>query len=187
MVSSQCLLKAGCIKPTQEEIPIRFQILLTRMFLTVIATIGFISTPIKTEAQEPVLKVDVGISLTNLYQEPKRVSLEVLPPAPPSPPPVPTPPPAPKPVYRPKLTVNYPHPSDWYKNWIYTEESGNNPTRYNSIGCLGIGQACPASKLLKDCPTMDYDCEDTWFTNYMLARYGSWQNAYYFHIRNGWW
>lgn len=75
----------------------------------------------------------------------------------------------------------------WYKAWIYNEESGNDPTRYNSSGCLGIGQACPGSKLLLVCPTMDYNCEDNFFTQYMLSRYGSWEAAYNFHIANGWW
>lgn len=77
--------------------------------------------------------------------------------------------------------------SDYYKQWIYNEESGNDPSRWNSSGCLGVGQACPASKLLAVCPTMDYACEDNFFTNYMVSRYGSWYAAYEFHIANGWW
>lgn len=69
------------------------------------------------------------------------------------------------------------------KLYIYLHESGNDPTRWNSSGCLGLGQACPASKLLVVCPTMDYACEDQFFTQYMLNRYGSWQAAYEFWIR----
>lgn len=80
-----------------------------------------------------------------------------------------------------------PEPSNYYKSWIYNEESGNDPTRYNTEGCLGLGQACPASKLLIVCPTMDYACEDAWFTNYMEQRYTTWYNAYIWHINHGWW
>lgn len=102
-------------------------------------------------------------------------------------PPPPPPQPAPAPVVASPVPQSFSQPSDWYKAWIYNEESGNNPTRWNAEGCLGLGQACPASKLLAVCPTMDYGCEDTFFTNYMLVRYGSWQNAYDFHIAKGWW
>jgi hypothetical protein len=73
------------------------------------------------------------------------------------------------------------------KLFIYNHESGNDPTRYNSEGCLGLGQACPASKLLAVCPTMDYACEDAWFTNYAVSRYGSWQGAYNFWVAHRWW
>ncbi len=69
------------------------------------------------------------------------------------------------------------------KTFIYDNESGNNPVRYNSSGCVGLGQACPGSKLLAVCPTLDYNCEDIFFTNYMLNRYKSWVNAYNFWIR----
>lgn len=86
----------------------------------------------------------------------------------------------------PVVMIN-PQPEDWYKAWIYNEESGNNPTKWNSSGCLGLGQACPASKLLAVCPNEDYACEDSWFTSYMLGRYQTWQKAYYFHLQAGWW
>ncbi len=65
-----------------------------------------------------------------------------------------------------------------YKLYIYNHESGNNPARTNGSGCIGLGQACPGSKLLKVCPTLDYACEDNFFTNYAIARYGSWAGAY---------
>lgn len=74
-----------------------------------------------------------------------------------------------------------------YKLFIYNHESGNNPTRANSSGCLGLGQACPGSKLLAVCPTLDYACEDAFFTNYALSRYGSWAGAYSFWISHRWW
>ena len=73
------------------------------------------------------------------------------------------------------------------KMFIYYHESGNNPKRWNSSGCVGLGQACPASKLLAVCPTMDYACEDTWFTQYMKARYETWNNAKAFWLAHHWW
>jgi hypothetical protein len=81
----------------------------------------------------------------------------------------------------------YAAPSDDPKMFIYLKESGNDPTRWNDSGCLGLGQACPASKLLVVCPNMDYACEDAWFTQYAINRYGSWQGAYNFWIVNHWW
>lgn len=74
-----------------------------------------------------------------------------------------------------------------YKLYIYQHESGNNPTRANSAGCLGLGQACPGSKLLAVCPTLDYACEDAYFTSYAVRRYGSWAGAYAFWISHRWW
>ena len=74
-----------------------------------------------------------------------------------------------------------------YKLYIYQHESGNNPARANSAGCLGLGQACPGSKLLAVCPTLDYACEDAYFTNYAVRRYGSWAGAYAFWIAHRWW
>jgi len=73
------------------------------------------------------------------------------------------------------------------KIFIYDHESGNNPTRRNSAGCLGLGQACPGSKLLAVCPTLDYNCEDNYFTNYANSRYGGWQGAYIFWLNHRWW
>jgi len=74
-----------------------------------------------------------------------------------------------------------------YKLFIYNHESGNNPTRANSSGCLGLGQACPGSKLLAVCPSLDYACEDAFFTNYAFSRYGSWAGAYSSWISHRWW
>lgn len=74
--------------------------------------------------------------------------------------------------------------NDFYKMYIYQHESSNNPSAVNSIGCRGIGQACPGSKLPCDA---DYACQDAWFTNYAMVRYGSWYNAYIFWLNNHWW
>ena len=71
------------------------------------------------------------------------------------------------------------------KAFIYQKESGNNPAAVNPIGCRGLGQACPGSKL--PCSNSDYACQDAWFTNYAMQRYGSWENAKAFWILNHWW
>lgn len=70
------------------------------------------------------------------------------------------------------------------KMFIYMHESGNNPSSVNASGCRGLGQACPGSKL--PCGD-DYTCQDAYFTNYMLGRYGSWENARAFWLANSWW
>lgn len=63
--------------------------------------------------------------------------------------------------------------SDPYMAQIYTHESGCSTTRTNSIGCVGLGQACPGSKLYAVCPTLDWNCENNFFINYANAVYGS--------------
>lgn len=73
------------------------------------------------------------------------------------------------------------------KLFIYMHESGNNPKAQNGAGCLGLGQACPGSKLLAVCPTLDYACEDAFFTSYAIGRYGSWEAAAAFWRNNSWW
>lgn len=84
-------------------------------------------------------------------------------------------------------TRSYAQPDNYYKAFIYSHESGNDPSKYNSSGCLGLGQACPASKLLASCPNMDYACEDAWFSNYAISVYGSWEGAYSAWQSKGWW
>lgn len=84
-----------------------------------------------------------------------------------------------------KPAATYPLPEDEAKAFIYSHESGNNPGAVNSIGCAGLGQACPGSKL--PCSLSDYACQDAYFTNYMLSRYGSWNAARAFWLANGWW
>lgn len=78
-----------------------------------------------------------------------------------------------------------------YAAYIYGQESGGrvsgmcNTTIYNAGGCYGIGQACPGSKVAH-CGA-DYACQNAWFTNYAMQRYGSWAAAYNFHKANNWW
>jgi hypothetical protein len=82
---------------------------------------------------------------------------------------------------------------NYYASFIYGMESGGkvvgncNPTARNAGGCLGIGQACPGSKLLAVCPNLDYACENAFFNNYAISRYGSWAGAYEAWQRQGWW
>jgi hypothetical protein len=71
-----------------------------------------------------------------------------------------------------------------YAQYIYQHESGCNLNAVNSGGCRGIGQACPGSKL--PCGA-DYACQNEFFTNYAISKYGSWQAAYNFWVNNHWW
>lgn len=70
------------------------------------------------------------------------------------------------------------------KLFIYTHESGNNPASVNRAGCRGLGQACPGSKL--PCGN-DYACQDQWFTDYCMSRYGSWEAAKAFWLAHRYW
>lgn len=73
-----------------------------------------------------------------------------------------------------------------YASFIYMHESGCNLTARNAGGCLGIGQACPGSKLLAVCPDLSYACQNAYFTAY-ASRYGGWAGSYDFWLRNHWW
>lgn len=86
---------------------------------------------------------------------------------------------------KPTKATTYSLPANQAKAFIYQHESGNNPAAVNSIGCRGLGQACPGSKL--PCSSSDYACQDAWFTNYAMTRYGSWENAYKFWVAHKWW
>jgi uncharacterized protein YabE (DUF348 family) len=72
--------------------------------------------------------------------------------------------------------------------YIISRESGWRLDARNSGGCLGLGQACPGSKLINACPnyTNDADCQLRFFTNYVNGRYGSWNGAYNFWSVNHW-
>lgn len=80
----------------------------------------------------------------------------------------------------------YSLPEDEAKAYIYSHESGNNPGAINaSSGACGLGQALPCSKM--PCSLTDYACQDQFFTNYAMQRYGSWNNARAFWVANHWW
>lgn len=65
-------------------------------------------------------------------------------------------------------------------------ESSNHTDSVNkSSGACGLGQALPCSKL--PCSLNDRDCQDKWFTQYCMARYGSWINAKKFWEENKYW
>lgn len=82
--------------------------------------------------------------------------------------------------------VTYAVPEDVAKAYIYSHESGNNPGSINgSSGACGLGQALPCSKM--PCSLTDYACQDSYFTQYMQARYGTWANAQAFWQANHWW
>jgi peptidoglycan hydrolase CwlO-like protein len=72
------------------------------------------------------------------------------------------------------------------KSCIYSHESGNNPGSINaSSGACGIGQAWPCSKM--GCSLSDYVCQDAFFTNYAIQRYGGWEQAWSFWQANHYW
>lgn len=75
--------------------------------------------------------------------------------------------------------------SDYYQQLVYQRESGCNTAAVNYLGCAGIGQACPGSKL--PCTLYDWTCQNNYFTNYMLVVYGSWQAAWNSELTRGWW
>lgn len=88
-----------------------------------------------------------------------------------------------------RASESYPTPSG-AKGLIYSHESGNRLTAINkSSGACGLGQSWPCSKLAKACPNWrtDYACQDKWFTNYCMNRYGSWEAARNFWLKNNYW
>lgn len=99
--------------------------------------------------------------------------------------PIPVPKPTPEPVLTPSVVSGCGDNS--YANFIYMHESGCNTKARNAGGCLGIGQACPGSKLLAVCPNLDYACENQFFTAYAKSAYGGWQQAYNAWISKNWW
>lgn len=89
--------------------------------------------------------------------------------------------------------IHYNCGDNYYAAYIYGNESGGHVVgncdtgARNGGGCLGIGQACPGSKLLAVCPNLDYDCENSFFTGYANSAYGGWAGAYAFWQGHGWW
>ncbi len=73
-----------------------------------------------------------------------------------------------------------------YVNYIVSRESNWNPGARNSSGCLGLGQACPGSKLTAVCSLDDTVCQLRYFTNY-ASRYGGWGGSYSFWQSHGYW
>jgi biotin carboxyl carrier protein len=75
--------------------------------------------------------------------------------------------------------------------FIYGQESGGrvtgrcNPGAVNGGGCYGIGQDCNGI-VRNQCGT-DYACQNAYFNDYAVRRYGSWGGAEQFWRANGWW
>lgn len=74
-------------------------------------------------------------------------------------------------------------------DFIIGRESGWRLNAQNAGGCLGLGQACPGSKLVAACPAWQTDaaCQIKFFTGYAKGRYGSWSGAYQAWQIQGWW
>lgn len=74
-------------------------------------------------------------------------------------------------------------------DFIIARESGWNLAARNASGCLGLGQACPGSKLVAVCPNWSSDavCQIQFFSGYANGRYGSWQAAYEAWQIKHWW
>jgi hypothetical protein len=99
----------------------------------------------------------------------------------------------------PQIAQQAPVTSDYEaeaKSFIYMNESGNESCKINggAVDCnydgnraCGLGQSLPCQKLTAVCSLSDYNCQDIWFTNYMLNRYGSWANAKAFWLSHKWW
>ena len=80
---------------------------------------------------------------------------------------------------------NIPRESWGYADFIISKESGWNPNAVNaSSGACGLAQALPCSKV----PGNPYNPVDSlnWMNSYVNGRYGGWQGAYNFWIRNHW-
>jgi len=75
-----------------------------------------------------------------------------------------------------------------YADFVIAHESGWRLGARNASGCLGLGQACPGSKLINACPNYgtDVTCQIQFFTRY-AAKYGGWHGAYNFWQVNRWW
>lgn len=70
---------------------------------------------------------------------------------------------------------------------LIRRESGCDPNIWNRAGsgACGIPQSLPCSKMPQGINTPPPQ-QLLWMYNYVLARYGSWQQAVYFHDRNDW-
>lgn len=62
----------------------------------------------------------------------------------------------------------------------------------NQLGCIGLIQACPKGlkpRMVAECPNWANDpvCQLRVAESYMKARYGTWADAWSFHVRSNWW
>ena len=78
-------------------------------------------------------------------------------------------------------------PSDYgYVDYIISHESGWRPDARNSLGCLGLAQACPGQKILNVCPDLNPVCQLRWASSY-AGRYHGWAGAYQAWVSQHWW
>lgn len=73
-------------------------------------------------------------------------------------------------------------------NYIVSRESNWHPASLNAIGCAGLGQACPGSKLAAVCPNWQSDpvCQLRYFSGY-ASKFGGWGGAYAYWQSHGYW
>lgn len=67
-------------------------------------------------------------------------------------------------------------------HFIYSHESGCSTSQWTG-SCYGIGQDC--NNIVYARCGASYACQNAYFTDYMLRRYGSWANAYAFGMAQG--
>lgn len=86
------------------------------------------------------------------------------------------------------LQAGIPESQHGSAEYIISRESRWRLDARNAGGCLGLGQACPGSKLVNACPDYANDpiCQLRFFTAYVNGRYGSWNGAYQFWVVNHW-
>jgi len=72
-----------------------------------------------------------------------------------------------------------------YLDFIFEHESDWVVGRWNTEGCAGLGQACPASKLGESQGSLEGEVK--FFQEYATQRYGNAQNAYNFWVSHRWW
>lgn len=80
---------------------------------------------------------------------------------------------------------NIPQDAWGYVDYMVAKESSWNPNAVNaSSGACGLAQALPCSKV----PGNPYDPVNSlnWMNNYVNGRYGGWQEAYNFWVKNRW-
>lgn len=75
--------------------------------------------------------------------------------------------------------------SDPNMAFIYQHESGCRTDAIGPNGPCGLGQALPCSKL--PCSLNDWSCQNFWFTNYAISKYGSTYAAYQWWLGHSWW
>ena len=139
--------------------------------------------PLTSVSAEPYHANEVGVKIDVPKQLKPIEPVKAVEQAPLAPAPVPAPTPTPTPVAPPPASSGC--GDNEYAHFIYMHESGCSTTALNSIGCYGIGQACPASKIAY-CGS-DYACQNEFFTQYANSRYGGWAGAYQAWLAQGWW